>query len=127
MNARKNNFEDVLDPFEITTGWFHVELVRGRIYPDPELTGQLQKQVRQTITQLGLDDRNNREMWARHFQEYCEKLYPEKYLKRGSPLVWAEAHRQGLLETEGRASAYWVELSKNPPVGSRTTTIFPKT
>ena len=101
MNARKNNFEDVLDPFETTTGWFHVELVCGRIYPDPELTGQLQKQVRQTITRLGLDDRNNREMRARHFQEYCEKLYPEEYLKRRSPLVWAEAHRQGLLGTKG--------------------------
>ena len=101
MNARKNNFEDVLDPFEITTGWFHVELVSGRIYPDPELAGQLQKQVGQTITRLGLDDRNNREMRARHFQEYCEKLYPEEYLKRRSPLVWVEANRQGLLGTEG--------------------------
>ncbi len=38
MNTGKNNFEDVLDPVEITTGWFHVELVSGRIYPDSELT-----------------------------------------------------------------------------------------
>ena len=98
MNARKNNFEDVLDPFEITTGWFHVELVSGRIYPDPVLTEHLQKQVEQTITRLGLDDQSNREMRARHFQEYCEKFYTKEYLKRRSPLVWAEAYRQGLLE-----------------------------
>ena len=56
MNARKNNFEDVLDSFEISTRWFHVELVSGPIYPAPELTGQLKKQVEQTITRLALDD-----------------------------------------------------------------------
>nr|MDT0253654.1 hypothetical protein [Endozoicomonas sp.] len=100
VNARKNNFEDVLDPFEITTGWFHVELVSGHIYPAPALSEDLQKQVEQTINRLGLDDKNNQEMRARHYQEYREKLYSEEFLKRRSPLVWVEAHRQGLLETK---------------------------
>ncbi len=36
MNSRKREYEDVLDPFEVDTGWFHLEVVSGRL-SEPQL------------------------------------------------------------------------------------------
>jgi uncharacterized protein (TIGR02646 family) len=97
MNSRKREYNDVLDPFEIETGWFHVELVSGRVFPNPDLPPDRQDAVQATIDRLGLDDSGNREMRARHYQEYRQNLYTADFLKKRSPFVWAEATRQGLL------------------------------
>jgi hypothetical protein len=97
LNSRKRDYDDVLDPFEVETGWFRLELVSGRIYPCPDLHVELHTQVAATIERLGLDDPGNREIRARHFQNYFEKAYPEEYLRSYSPFVWLEAQRQGLL------------------------------
>jgi 5-methylcytosine-specific restriction endonuclease McrA len=37
MNSRKREYDDVLDPFEVKNGWFQLEPVSGRIYPNPQL------------------------------------------------------------------------------------------
>jgi hypothetical protein len=97
MNSRKRDYDNVLDPFEVEDGWFRLELVSGRIYPAPSLPDVLKGQVVATIERLGLDDPENRELRARHFQNYFEKDYPEDYLRTYSPFVWMEANRQGLL------------------------------
>ncbi|TCD47202.1 hypothetical protein [Chlorobium sp. N1] len=97
MNSRKRDYEDVLDPFEVENGWFRLELVSGRIYPDPGLPVERKETVRATIDRLGLDDAQCRATRASHFQEYLELLYPEAYLRKRSPFVWHEASRQGLL------------------------------
>jgi len=97
MNSRKRDFEDVLDPFEIKDGWFHLELVSGHIYPNPELPDEKRAQVADTITRLGLDDPEIREMRARRYQEYCEGHCDEEFLKKYSPIIWCEAQRQNLL------------------------------
>lgn len=97
MNSRKRDYDDVLDPFEVGNGWFRLELVSGRIYPSPDLPAALHEQVTASIKRLGLDDPGNRELRARHFQNYFEKGYPEDYLRSYSPFVWSEAKRQGLL------------------------------
>ena len=60
MNSRKRDYDDVLDPFEVETGWFRLELVSGRIYPSPGLPDGLKDQVVATIKRLGLDDPGNR-------------------------------------------------------------------
>ena len=39
----------------------------------------------------------NREMRARHYQEYRTGQYTAEFLEKRSPFVWAEAQRQGLL------------------------------
>lgn len=97
MNSRKREFEDTLDPFEVVNGWFHLELVSGHIYPDPNLSEDIKAQVTATIERLGLDDPGNREMRARHYQEYYEGEFTADFLKKRSPFVWLEAERQGLL------------------------------
>jgi len=97
MNSRKRKYEGVLDPFDIEDGWFHLELVSGRIFPNPDLDPARQMEVQATIDRLGLDDAGNREMRARHYQDYRERHYTETFLKRRSPFVYSEAARQGLL------------------------------
>jgi len=97
MNSTKREYDDVLDPFELVTGWFHLEPVSGRIYPNPQLPDDQQQAVQSTIDRLGLDDAGNREMRARHYQEYREGFYTTDFLKKRSPFVWMEANRQGLL------------------------------
>lgn len=96
MNSRKWSFDDVLDPFEVEDGWFHLELVSGRIYPNPHLSKEQKEVVTKTIQRLGLDQPECRELRARHYQEYCEGLYNETFLRKRSPFVWYEANRQGL-------------------------------
>lgn len=97
MNSRKRVYEDVLDPFEIETGWFQLELVSGRIFPNPQIQQDTKNAVQATINRLGLDDPRNREMRARHYQEFTKELYTEAFLKIRSPFVWHEANRQNLL------------------------------
>lgn len=97
MNSRKREYDDVLDPFDVVTGWFHLELVSGHIFPNPKLQPAQKDAVQATIGRLGLDDPGNREMRARHYQEYRQRLYTADFLKKHSPFVWAEARRQGLL------------------------------
>jgi hypothetical protein len=97
MNSRKRACDDVLDPFEIKNGWFGLELVSGRIYPNSALSDELKTSVQTTIDRLGLDDSGNREIRARHYQEYLEGLYTEEFLRKRSPFVWSEAKRKNLL------------------------------
>jgi hypothetical protein len=95
--SRKKDYEDVLDPFEIEDGWFYLEFVSGRIYPNPNLDNAQQHAVQVTIDRLRLDDARNREMRARYYHEYYTVSFPAEYLKKKSPFVYFEAERQGLL------------------------------
>ena len=97
MNSRKREYDDVLDPFSIEDGWFHLELVTGHIFPNQELSDEIKAGVQKTIDRLKLDDGANKEMRARHFQYYCEGKVDSEYLKKHSPFVWMEANRQHLL------------------------------
>ena len=96
MNSRKSNYDSVLDPFEVRDGWFHLELVSGRIYPNPCFPSD-KKAVEDTIKCLGLDDPQCREMRARRYLYYINKEISSDYLRKHSPHVWQEANRQRLL------------------------------
>ncbi len=97
MNSRKNKYDDVLDPFVVNDGDFHLELVSGHIYPNPLLLAPRLDEVTATITRLKLDAPDCRGLRAKHFDEYLKRYFTADYLKRISPLVWYEANRQGLL------------------------------
>lgn len=97
MNSRKRTYDDVLDPFRIKDGWFYLELVSGRIYPNPALSSDTTGRIEKTIERLGLDDAGNREMRAMHYQEYGEGYFTADFLRTRSPFVYAEAFRQDLL------------------------------
>ncbi|WMC11484.1 hypothetical protein PU634_03745 [Oceanimonas pelagia] len=97
MNSRKNDYDDVLDPFVIENGLFRLELISGHIYPNPELQSPLLDEVDTCIQRLKLDDEGCKEVRARHFSDYIQGFYTAEFLKQRSPFVWFEAHRQGLL------------------------------
>jgi len=97
VNARKCDFSDVLDPFALPPDWFRLELVTGRIYANPGIAPADQALVVATIDRVGLDNATNREMRARHYQEYRQGAYTAGFLSRRSPFVYQEADRQGLL------------------------------
>ncbi|WP_339133900.1 MAG: hypothetical protein WGN25_13980 [Candidatus Electrothrix sp. GW3-4] len=97
MNSRKGRYDDVLDPFHIKDNWFSLELVSGRIYPNPSLPFSITRQIQETIDRLRLDDAGNRAMRSRHYQEYIEGFCTTDFLKRRSPFVYTEACRQNLL------------------------------
>ena len=97
MNARKRDFEDVLDPFSLASDTFRLELVTGAIYPNPSLGPNEKREAQDTINRLHLDSQNFRETRARHYQECRQNEYNSTFLKKRSPFVWYEANRQGVL------------------------------
>lgn len=97
MNARKRDFSNVLDPFTLAAGMFHLELVTGKVFPNPALTFTDTDAATATIKRLGLDNGQCRKMRARRFSDYLKFKLPAAYLKQHSPFIWLEAKRQGLL------------------------------
>ncbi|MBF0175806.1 MAG: hypothetical protein HQL63_02985 [Magnetococcales bacterium] len=105
MNNRKNKFDDVLDPFTVTNGWFQLELITGHIYPARDFDAQKTKQVEDTITRLKLNDPDIKRVRVQHFQDYFDQQFTSDHLKKISPFVWLEANRQGLLLGNQRSSS----------------------
>jgi len=97
MNARKRAFDDVLDPFTMPADMFRLELASGRIFVNPDMTGNFVREARLTIERLKLDSSINRDMRARHFQDYALSSINSDHLRKTSPFVWNEARRQGFL------------------------------
>jgi hypothetical protein len=56
LNARKNEFDDVLDPIQVDDGWFQLELVGFQIVPNPQLHIITREVIQRTIDRLGLDE-----------------------------------------------------------------------
>lgn len=102
MNSRKRDYSTVLDPFALAPDTFFLELVTGRIYPNPALSAPDKKAAQETIRRLRLD-KPCREMRARRYGDYVDlvKSGPNPaavaHLKKYSPFIWYEANRQGVL------------------------------
>jgi hypothetical protein len=98
LNSRKNHFEDVLDPFEVENGWFHLELVGFTVFPNRKLSKALQKEIENTIERLGLNDfRSSREHDA---ERYWSQDVSLSVLRIESPFVAHELKRQGRLNNK---------------------------
>ncbi len=101
MNSRKRDYSTVLDPFTLPPDTFHLELVTGRIYPNPTLSAGDKAKANETIRRLKLDD-PCREIRSRRYDDYLglrrdNQTAAESHLRRYSPFIWYEAKRQGLL------------------------------
>jgi hypothetical protein len=95
VNARKNDFGDVLDPFLIGDDWFELELVGFQVKPARHLDVETHAQVQATIDRLRLNDfKASRE---RDAINYWENGVPFKILMDESPFVARELRRQGRL------------------------------
>jgi hypothetical protein len=91
INANKGDFEDVLDPFTIQSGWFVLNLGTFKVHPGNALTYPQKEAVESTIARLKLNE-----------PTYCDarKEYHDQYLGLGTygngtpriplPLAWLE-------------------------------------
>jgi hypothetical protein len=101
INGRKQNFEDVLDPFEIEEQTFELDLLFGAIRPSARLRGAQRASAEATIARLRLDDGECREMRRKLFERYVRNQIDEDILRQTNPFVWLEARRQDLLHVGG--------------------------
>ena len=93
MNSRKNNYRNVLDPFEVEDGWFRIELVGYQVIPAPQLPANIKAQVQATIDRLQLNDyecRKLREDYVNYFNQGDISL---NHLRQRAPFLAREIER----------------------------------
>lgn len=100
MNARKNTFADVIDPFDVYDGLFALDLVTLEVVPGPK-AGARKEEVKITIKRLGLDGSDYAEALADHFHPYLEGHIDFHQLEKLAPFLARELQRQGKLRNEG--------------------------
>jgi hypothetical protein len=117
LNACKNKFPDVLDPFEIEDGWFELNLATFEVEPAPNLDEQLKQRVRDSIQRLQLNSRDCRNTRRRWFEDYWQprvasRPLPLWYFEERAPLLAREMRRQGRIRPEDQAGP--------PPPGAQS-------
>ncbi|NNB90903.1 HNH endonuclease [Corallococcus exiguus] len=100
MNARKNAFEDVLDPFEVQDGWFALELSTLQVIPGAGLSASMQQRVQDTIDRLDLNDEEFLEARTSWYDEYRQGAFNFDFLRRHFPFLAKELVRQGLVQPQ---------------------------
>jgi hypothetical protein len=96
VNARKQDFRDVLDPFEIKDGMFALDLVSLEAIPGPD-AGNDRDQVFATIERLGLDHSDYKEELGEYYHNYIEGKIAFDFLERRAPFLASELRRQNKL------------------------------
>lgn len=100
MNARKRDFQDVIDPFQIQPDWFILDFPSLIVKANPELEESIRSRVKSTIKRLKLNDDDD---CVKHRQDwlmcYCNKQFPFDFLKKTAPFIAYELERQNLIET----------------------------
>lgn len=96
MNARKNNFTDVLDPFTLRANTFELDILTGGIRPAPGVVGADLDIADATVKRLGLDDGEMRAARLEIINYYLEGHISEQRLLCESPFIWSELRRMGV-------------------------------
>ena len=96
LNARKRDFTDILDPFEVQTGSFQLELVGFQLLPAAGLDADVTRRIEVTCKRLGLND-YDRQCRERDAERYWAGNVSLTVLREESPLVAIELARQGRL------------------------------
>lgn len=98
MNSRKNDYRDVLDPFEIEDNWFRLELVGYQVTPAPQLPADIEVQVQATIDRLKLNDYECRKLREAYATAYRQGDIGLHYLRQRAPFLAREIERASHLE-----------------------------
>ncbi len=96
MNSRKRDFEDVLDPFDVETGWFELLPPTWQVTPRRGLDADTRQAVVETIERLELNDAECREQREEDYLAYAEAAITFTWLAKVNPFVAREVDRQGL-------------------------------
>lgn len=96
MNARKREFEDVIDPFDIPPGeqWFELELAFLQVRPAAGLDPVRSDQAQHTIDRLKLNDPECQRARLSWYEPYLAGECAMTLLERRSPFVAQEVRRQ---------------------------------
>jgi len=97
VNSKKNDVDDVLDPFEIEDGLFALEFVEFQVKLGPSAVGNLEAKVADTIEKLGLNLPDCCKARREYVENYREKQIKLDYLERRAPFIARELRRQGRL------------------------------
>jgi hypothetical protein len=100
MNARKNAFEDVLDPFEVRDEWFALELSTLQVVPGEGLPEPLRTQVQQTIDRLDLNDEEFIVARTAYHSDWRTGVTNLAFLRKHCPFLAKELLRQGHVRDE---------------------------
>lgn len=96
MNARKREFQDVLDPFTILPDCFQLQMTTLEMFPGDWLPADLASSAKRTIFRLKLNAPDCLEARASYYDEYRAGTFGFDFLRRKSPFVAREVERQGL-------------------------------
>jgi hypothetical protein len=94
INSRKNDAIYVLDPFQVKTGWFELDLVRFLVKPAESLPPLIENRVDRTITQLKLNEIDCRAAREGYAVDYRNGDLPLAFLSRRAPFIALELRRQ---------------------------------
>lgn len=97
MNARKGDFEDVLDPCSFETTVFMMSLFTGEISVHPRCPRPKRPIAQSTIDRLQLNDGAMMDERLRHLDNYKREAWSRAEFRRQSPFVYQCAQEQGLL------------------------------
>lgn len=114
LNARKRDFSDVIDPFEVADDWFRMDFVRFELHAGDGVGPVATQRVRATIARLRLNTRKLRERRRLDYVRYREGRVDFETLREESPLVAREVVRAGLLRPED------LYLAAGPPADATT-------
>jgi len=96
LNARKRDFTDVLDPFQVIPGTFILDAGDGSIKVSPAITGSYRTLAQSTIDRLGLDSPAFRDERVEIIDDYLAGELGKKRLRKESPFIALELERQGI-------------------------------
>ncbi len=93
MNSRKNDYRDVLDPFEIEGDWFRIELVGYQVIPAAQLPADIEAQVQATIDRLKLNDYECLKLREAYATAYQQGDISQHFLRQRAPFLAREIER----------------------------------
>lgn len=116
MNARKQAFEGLVDPFEVSDGMFALEFgPRIRAVPGPN-AGEKLALVKETIARLKLDGEDYSAALEPYLDAYDCRLIAFEFLLRRAPFLGREMLRQGRVRAEDQANGAALSSGVPDPV-----------
>lgn len=99
VNSSKGNQTQILDPFEVQSDWFFIDVPSCLLRANPALDHALRVRISQTINSLRLNqDDNYVQERCNILMEYAQEDVTLNFLERRYPFIAKEVHRQGLTQ-----------------------------
>ncbi|MFP2906669.1 hypothetical protein ACLESD_16730 [Pyxidicoccus sp. 3LFB2] len=98
MNARKNDLEDVLDPFEVREGWFALDLSTLQVIPGTGIPDAVLQRVQETINRLDLNSDEFLQQRSEYYDLFLAEEVKFSFIQKHCPFLARELIRQGMVK-----------------------------